>query len=102
MNMRPMVISAAMVRILQLLDHVQDFETRRASEGLVRSLGEGFAIETRTIGEGGTYRNVAIATAKLRRGGGTFDLVHAFGGRALAAAALGMRLPIVFSPVPET
>lgn len=97
-----MVISAAMVRILQLLDRETDFETRRASEGLSRALGDGFVVERRTIGEGGDYRNVAVATARLRRGGAAFDLIHGFGGRALAAAALGTRLPIVFSPVAET
>ena len=38
----------------------------------------------------------------LRREREDVDLVHAFGGAALAAAALGTRLPIVSSPVAET
>ena len=74
-----------MVRILQLLEHAADFETRRAAEGLARALGEGFDVQTRTIGYGGNFRDVPTATAHLRRGDASFDLIHAFGGRALAA-----------------
>src|SRR6266496_3718444 len=97
-----MVVSAWMIRILQLLEHEADFETRRAAQGLARALGDGFDVQTRTIGHGEDFRDVATATAQLRRGDAMFDLVHPFGGKALAVAAMGMRLPIVFSPAAET
>jgi len=94
-----------MVRILHLLDRHADFETTRSSESLARSAGEGFEITRRTIGFGGDYRDVATAAAMLRRSAPpdpSFDLIHAWGGAALAVAALGAKGPIVFSPSPET
>src|SRR5215218_6929312 len=100
MNMAEMVICRAMVRILQLLEHHADFESRRAAEGLARSLGAGFEVEQRTMGYGGTYRDLPTAAATIRRAGEQFDLVHAWGGKALTVAALATRKPIVFSPPP--
>ena len=97
-----MVTSRRVVRILHLLDRDADFETQRASDGLARSPGEGFELQRRTIGRGGDFRDVANAAARLRRGENGVDLIHAFGGRALAVAALGARGPIVFSPAAET
>lgn len=91
-----------MVRVLQLLDHDAEFESRRGSEGLSRTLGADFEVQTRTIGLGGNYRDLATAAAMLRRERAPFDLVHTWGGRALTAAALGTKRPIVFSPLPET
>jgi glycosyltransferase involved in cell wall biosynthesis len=92
-----------MIRILQLLDRHADFETRRGAEGLARSLGEGFAVETKTIGYGGDWRDVATGAAKLRRhAGARFDVIHAWGGVALTVAALGSTRPIVFSPAADS
>src|SRR5438477_12199828 len=92
-----------MVRVLHLLDHRADFETSRSSQSLPRAAGEGFAITTKTIGRGGTWRDVATAAARLRRSDEQpFDIVHAWGGAALTVAALGTRSPILFSPSPET
>src|SRR5438128_826437 len=86
----------------QLREHEADLETSRASEGLSRALGDGFDVRSRTIGNGGDFRDVATATAQLRRGVMDVDVIHAFGGAALAAAALGTRRAIVFSPAPQT
>ena len=97
-----MVTLQTMIRILQLLDHEADFETRRAAAGLERALGNEFSVRRRSIGFGGDWRDVATATAHVRRSGDPFDLVHAFGGRALTVAALGTHAPIVFLPVAET
>src|SRR4051812_1483237 len=91
-----------MVRILHLLDRDADFETTRSSDSLARATGEGFDITRRTIGLGGDYRDVATAAAMLRRHDFSFDLIHPWGGAALAVAALGAKTPIVFSPSPET
>ena len=91
-----------MVRILHLLDHAADFETARSSESLARAVGEGFDVVRRTIGYGGDYRDVATAAAMLRRSDLPFDLIHAWGGAALAVAALGATTPMVFSPSPES
>ena len=91
-----------MVRICHLLDHDADFETARSSESLSRAAGEGFHIQRKTIGRGGTWRDVANAAASFRRGEEQFDIVHAWGGAALTAAALAGKGRILFSPSPET
>jgi glycosyltransferase involved in cell wall biosynthesis len=91
-----------MIRILHLLEHEGDFETARSSQGLSRAAGEGFDFTTRTIGRGGTWRDVATAAGMLRRETQPFDIVHAWGGGALTAAALAGKAPILFSPSPET
>ena len=92
-----------MIRVLHLLEHAADFETARSSESLARAAGEGFSITRRTIGHGGTWRNVACAAATLRRGSDeSFDIIHAWGGSALAVAALAGRGKILFSPSSET
>ena len=91
-----------MIRILQLRERECDFETERGSHTLLRGAGDEFQIARRTIGRGGDYRDIAHGAARLRGEEAKNDLVHAFGGRALAVAALGSRRPIVFSPSPET
>ena len=43
-------------------------------------------------------RTVLSAVISMRRSNERFDLIHAWGRRALIAAALGAAVPIVFSP----
>lgn len=94
-------LPAHMIRVVQLLDDDADFQTQRGADGLSRGLGSGFVVETRRLGRGG-YRNGASAVMALRREGSAFDLIHAWGTRALTTAAMGARTPIVYSPPPET
>src|SRR3954471_8965340 len=95
--------SRLMIRVLQLFDAAADFEALRSMDSLARGLGQGFAVEAETIGEGCTHRNIPTAAAALRRRAtAAFDIVHAWGGAALTAAALGTRVPIIFSPLPTT
>src|SRR5689334_18070250 len=86
-----------MIRVLHLIESEADFEAQRGAETLARQVGENFVIDTRIIGRGAPYRDAIHAAASLRRGSDEFDLVHAWGRRALTAAALGTRWPIVFS-----
>src|SRR5262245_62098726 len=95
--------ATGMIRILQIRERETDFETERGSDALLHSAGDGFEIARRTIGRGGDWRDVAHGASALRRAESSkTDLIHAFGGRALAVAALGARSPIVFSAAPET
>jgi len=93
-----------MVRILHLLDRDAEFEAERGAESIGRAVGEGFGVTRRTIGHGGDWRDPATAAAMLRRSTETFDVIHAWGGRALTVAALGGtgKSPIVFSPASDT
>jgi glycosyltransferase involved in cell wall biosynthesis len=84
-----------MIRILHIHEHEADLETQRGVEALQQGLGAEFSSEMRTIGRGGTWRDVAGGAAALRRERGEFDLIHAWGGAALTIAALGARAPIV-------
>jgi glycosyltransferase involved in cell wall biosynthesis len=85
-----------MISVLHLLGTSADFQTRRTHESLRKDLGAGFAVETRTIGNGGNYRNVALAVRHLRKS--TNDLIHAWGLNALVAAAVAGKRNILFSP----
>ena len=100
--MRRMVTYAAMIRILHLLEREAEFEAERGSESIARAVGEGFSVTRRKIGYGGDWRDAATAAAMLRRSREQFDLVHAWGGKALTVAALGTSAPLVFSPASET
>ncbi|MEA2709314.1 MAG: hypothetical protein QOF78_1915 [Phycisphaerales bacterium] len=91
-----------MIHILHLLDRDAEFEAERGGESIGRAVGEGFSVTRRTIGLGGDWRDAATAAAILRRGGEKFDMIHAWGGRALTVAALGATSPIVFSPASDT
>ena len=57
-------------------------------------------IDRHVIGIGGDDRGIASATLRLRRRR-DIDVVHTFGKRALIAAALGAKAPIVHSLAPE-
>jgi len=87
-----------MARVLQLLPHESDFQTRRSVEILTRELGRGFVTETHTIGPAGTYRSPALAALNLPRSTDEFDLIHAWGLPALSAAAIRSTKPILYSP----
>jgi glycosyltransferase involved in cell wall biosynthesis len=93
-----------MIRILHLLDRDAEFEAERGSESIGRAVGEGFHVTRRTVGHGGDWRDPATAAAMLRRAREQFDVVHAWGGRALTVAALGgtAKSPVVFSPASAT
>ena len=91
-----------MIRILHLLDHDPEFEADRSSISITFAIGAGFDVTCRSIGYGGDFRDVATAAAMLRRGSEQFDVIHAWGGRALTVAALGSTASIVFSPASET
>jgi glycosyltransferase involved in cell wall biosynthesis len=97
------ILAAGMVRICHLLDEDADFETARSSSSLARAAGEGFEITRKTIGRGGTWRDVATGAASFRRRTDEqYEIVHAWGGAALTVAALAGKAPILFSPSPET
>ncbi|HYE17187.1 MAG TPA: glycosyltransferase [Tepidisphaeraceae bacterium] len=76
-----------MARILLLHDSEPDYQTARAA-GAVAARPGAFGVETRTIGKGGTHGSTVAAAWRLRGVVREFDLVHALGGRSLAAAAL--------------
>lgn len=91
-----------MTRVLHLTDARPDFQTGRGVRSLAENPGEGFAADVRRVGRGGDWGHVAAAVVGLRRdrraAGAGFDLVHAWGVRALTVAALGTVAPVVFSP----
>src|SRR5438067_1835409 len=60
------VLSVVRVRVLHLLEHQADFETRRTSAALVAGLGAEFDVSVNTIGQGGTFRHTAQAATSLR------------------------------------
>ena len=83
-----------MLRVLHLIDLDAGFQTRRGAESIAREVGTGFEIESRTIGEGGDYAGLISAIIHARRDPPKpYDLIHAWGGRSLAAAVrLGGRI----------
>jgi glycosyltransferase involved in cell wall biosynthesis len=84
-----------MIRVLHLLEPEADFQTRRGVEALTRSAGSEFMLATESVN--GVLSD-AMRRGRGRDGGETFDIIHAWGGRALAAAAMRTRGRIVFSP----
>jgi len=89
-----------MIRVLHVSEHGPDFQTQRCIEHLLGRLGEGFEARVRTIGRGGDWRSVPAGIIGLARERGA-DVVHAWGVKALIAAALVARGPIVYSPAME-
>ena len=88
------------IRILQLVDLDAGFQARRGAELLARDAGAAAcAITTRTIGLDGDYPSLLRAVTRLRR---DIDepptLTHTWGSRALTAAAMTQRGPILHSP----
>jgi glycosyltransferase involved in cell wall biosynthesis len=88
-----------MIRVLHLAGEAKDggyFSARAARAALVARLGGEFQQAVHTIGRGREYRNVVDASLKLRRG--KFNLIHAWDGHGLLAAAVAGAGPIVYSP----
>ena len=79
-----------MPRVLHLTDERPDYQTRRG----VGALASGQGANVEAIGSFPAAVRDLRAAARERR----FDVVHAWGTRALAAAVLGASGPIVFSP----
>src|SRR3954466_6722517 len=86
-----------MIRILHLVEAAADFQTERGAMQLALGLSEGFQTEVKTIGPGGDWPNIITASRQLRQFAG-FDLLHAWGSKALTVAVMGGRRPIVYSP----
>lgn len=89
-----------MIRVLYLVDAMADFQTERGVMQLATGVGEGFSSEVKTLGPGGDWAGVVGGSRGLRKMGG-FDLVHAWGSKALSVAVLGGRRPVVYSPSPD-
>jgi len=87
-----------MIRVIHLLAGDADFQTRRCVEYIVRGLGGGFAVEARTLGAGGLYRDMIAAVRALRREDRS-TIVHAWGTAALKAAAAAARGAVFYSPL---
>ena len=86
-----------MIRVLHVVEHGQDYQTLRSVECLLRGLGEGFQTAIRTVGPGGNCRSIVAAIRWLRQEN-SFDVVHAWGTKALTAAAMGTKTRIVYAP----
>lgn len=87
-----------MPRILHLFDSRADFQTQRCVQQLHRAAGSDFPADVCAIGPGGDCRNVLVGLRKMRREAGKYDLIHAWGEKALSVAALGTRRRIVYTP----
>jgi glycosyltransferase involved in cell wall biosynthesis len=87
-----------MIRLLHLHDARPDFQTARAVDAHLRKLAGDFEVDTRTIGQGGDFANLASAALGLRAEARRCDLVHAWGSVALAAAAFARFGRIIFTP----
>src|SRR3954462_4491724 len=84
-----------MIRVLHLVDAAADFQTERGVTQLASFLRDGFGIDVKTIGPRGDWPTV-IAASRAMRQLARFDLVHAWGSKALTVAVLGGRRPVVF------
>ena len=89
-----------MIRVLHLVEANADFQTERGAMQLAMFLREGFQTEVKTIGPGGDWPALISASRAMRRIGG-FDVIHAWGTKALTAAVIGARRPVVYSPAPD-
>src|SRR4051794_8692972 len=88
-----------MVRVLHLLGDDPDFQTRRGVDAITRDAGPDFRSTARPLRPGGSgAATVGEALRLWRRDDGGHDVVHAWGLRALTAAAFAGTGPIVFSP----
>ena len=78
-----------MAHVLHLVEEHPDFQTRRSVDALLAITGSTSQVVRRLPAAVGRLRRTGIAGA---------DVVHAWGLRALAAAVLGARQRVVFSP----
>src|SRR3954468_22377267 len=78
--------TARMIRVLHLLGEEPDFQTRRGIEVLAREAGAEFQV---TVRAGGWRRGSGGEVARLwRHSAPGYDVIHAWGIRALTTAAL--------------
>jgi glycosyltransferase involved in cell wall biosynthesis len=84
--------------VLQIVPADADYQTERGSGDLARRLGRDLDIQTRPLGRG-PLRNLACGVLSLRREDpNRFQIAHAWGSAALSVAAMGTRLPILYTP----
>lgn len=86
------------MRVLQIRSTVTDLQTQVLADALLQKLAD-IEFVTRRIGSGGDDVLLPMSVVHLRRARVDADLTHAIGGRALTAAVMGTRGPIVYSPV---
>lgn len=91
---------AGPIRILHLLDTDADYQTERSLASLRARLGAAFIQETTRVQPQISRESAATILALRRESSRDFDLIHAWGPRALSFAALGTHLPIVYTPRP--
>src|SRR5882672_9365274 len=89
-----------MIRVLHLVPAAADFQTERGVTQLATFLRDGVETDLKTIGPGGDWPTVISAARAMRQLPG-FDLVHAWGSKALTVAVMGGRRPVVHSPSPD-
>jgi len=91
-----------MIGVLHLVPTTPDFQTARSAHMLCSGLGKDFGVSLAEVGHGGNYAHALAAALDLyRRPRAAVRLVHAWNLAALAAAAVGTRFPIVYSPPAE-
>jgi glycosyltransferase involved in cell wall biosynthesis len=91
-------LHGAMMRILHLLDHDADFQTRRMAAMVAHGLKTDFIPVAQTVGG---YPHQLLAQARQIKLG-QWNLVHTWGTRALMAAALAGVPTIVHTPSPKS
>src|SRR5437660_3899374 len=89
-----------MLRVLHLVDATADFQTERGLTQLTSFLRDGIETDVKTIGPRGDWPTVISASRAMRQLA-AFDLVHAWGSKALTVAVMGFRRPVVHSPAPD-
>jgi glycosyltransferase involved in cell wall biosynthesis len=89
-----------MIRVLHLVESQADFQTERAVTQLATFGRDGFETDVKTIGPSGDWPTVIAGSRAMRKIGG-FDLVHAWGSKALTVAVMGGRRPVVYSPAAD-
>lgn len=89
-----------MTRLLHLLGRAPDYQTEHTLRALQQNAGAEHDVTVRIVGPGGAYANPLQAVIGLRREAAAFDVVHAWDGSAMTAAALAGARRIIFSPPP--
>ena len=89
-----------MPRVLHILDEAADFQSERAVQQIQYGIGGAFDVALHRLAAGGTFRVVLSGIRGLRAKTG-YDMVHAWGPRGLAEAALGAKGPVIYSPPPQ-
>jgi glycosyltransferase involved in cell wall biosynthesis len=85
-------------RVLHLLSRHPDYQTQMAVAQLTRAAHADATSDVCTIGQGGDFGTALMAMMHLRQRCAGYDLIHAWGARALTVAAVGGGKRIVYSP----